>query len=210
MSKPSVLDRDQIKHAPYLLATRDLHVVMSEGDTLYARGFTSPAELGSHYDVVRVGDALVDPDDNRVLGYDGIFTGSGHVTRQGDPTTLIMTESTQESRAGDKLIPGGVEVPLDFTPSPPRVKTNGRIIAVSPWCHHHRPVRGGGGQSRRPRRPCAGQRARGVRHRSHRSRHRQEGVLQPRQVGREESRASVRTDRYLHGVQDLRQQSATV
>jgi len=31
MSKPSVLDRDQIKHAPYLLATRDLHVVMSEG-----------------------------------------------------------------------------------------------------------------------------------------------------------------------------------
>jgi len=131
MSKPSFLDRDQIKHAPYLLATRDLHVVMSEGDTLYARGFTSPAELGTHYNVVRVGEALIDPDDNRVLGYDGIFTGSGHVTRQGDPTTLVMTESTQESRAGDKLIAGGVEVPLDFIPSAPRVKTNGRIIAVS-------------------------------------------------------------------------------
>jgi hypothetical protein len=131
MSKPSVLDRDQIKHAPYLLATRDLHVVMSEGDTLYARGFASPAELGTHYNVVRVGEPLIDPDDNRFLGYDGIFTGSGHVTRQGDPTTLIMTESTQDSRAGDKLIPGGVEVPLDFTPSAPRVKTNGRIISVS-------------------------------------------------------------------------------
>jgi LysM repeat protein len=131
MSRPSVLDRDQVKHAPYLLATRDLHVVMSEGDTLYARGFTSPAELGTHYNVVRVGDPLIDPDDNRVVGYDGIFTGSGHVTRQGDPTTLIMTESTQESRAGDKLIPGGVEVPLDFIPSAPRTKTNGRIIAVS-------------------------------------------------------------------------------
>jgi LysM repeat protein len=131
MSKPTVLDRDQIKTAPYVLATRDLHVVMSEGDTVYARGFTSPAELGSHYNVVRVGDALIDPDDNRVLGYDGIFTGSGHVTRQGDPTTLIMTESTRESRAGDKLIPGGVDVPLDFIPSAPRVKTNGRIIAVA-------------------------------------------------------------------------------
>jgi hypothetical protein len=131
MSKPSVLDRDQIKHAPYLLATRDLHVVMSEGDTLYARGFTDPVELGTHYNVVRVGDPLIDPDDNRVLGYDGIFTGSGHVTRQGDPTTLIMTESARESRAGDKLIPGGVDVPLDFIPSAPRTKTNGRIIAVS-------------------------------------------------------------------------------
>jgi hypothetical protein len=131
MSKPAVLDRDQIKAAPYLLATRELHVVMSEGDTLYARGFTSPAELGSHYNVVRVGDPLIDPDDNRVLGYDGIFTGSGHVIRQGDPTTLIMTESARESRAGDKLIPGGVDVPLDFIPSAPRVKTNGRIIAVA-------------------------------------------------------------------------------
>jgi LysM repeat protein len=131
MSKPTVLDRDQIKHAPYLLATRDLHVVMSEGDTLYARGFTSPADLGTHYNVVRVGEPLIDPDDNRFLGYDGIYTGSGHVTRQGDPTTLIMTESTQDSRAGDKLIPGGVEVPLDFIPSAPRVKTNGRIISVS-------------------------------------------------------------------------------
>ncbi|HEY0748758.1 MAG TPA: LysM peptidoglycan-binding domain-containing protein [Steroidobacteraceae bacterium] len=131
MSKPSVLDRDQIKHAPYLLATRDLHVVMSEGDTLYARGFANPAELGTHYNVIRVGDALIDPDDHRVLGYDGIFTGSGHVTRQGDPTTLVMTESTRESRAGDKLIAGGVDVPLDFIPSAPRSMTNGRIIAVS-------------------------------------------------------------------------------
>jgi LysM repeat protein len=131
MSKPTVLDRDQIKAAPYVLATRDLHVIMSEGDTVYARGFTSPAELGTHYNVIRVGDPLIDPDDNRVLGYDGIFTGSGHVTRQGDPTTLIMTESARESRAGDKLIAGGVDVPLDFIPSAPRIKTNGRIIAVS-------------------------------------------------------------------------------
>jgi len=29
------------------------------------------------------------------------------------------------------LLPGGVDVPLDFIPSPPRVQTNGRIIAVS-------------------------------------------------------------------------------
>src|SRR5277367_2194152 len=31
MSKPSVLDKNEIKNAPYVLATRDLHVVMSEG-----------------------------------------------------------------------------------------------------------------------------------------------------------------------------------
>jgi LysM repeat protein len=131
MSKPSVLDQEQIKRAPYVLATRDLHVVMSEGNTLYARGFTGPVESGTHYNVIRIGEKLIDPDDNRLLGYNGIFTGAAHVTSGGDTVSLIMTESALETRAGDKLIPGGVDVPLDFIPSPPRVKTNGRIIAVS-------------------------------------------------------------------------------
>jgi LysM repeat protein len=131
MSKPSVLAQEQIKGAPYVLATRDMHVVMADGDTLYARGFSSPVELGTHYNVVRVGDALRDPDDDRVVGYDGIFTGSGHVTRGGDPVTLIMTESARETEAGDKLFAGGVDVPLDFIPSSPKTKINGRIMAVS-------------------------------------------------------------------------------
>jgi LysM repeat protein len=132
MSKPSVLAREQIKDAPYVLATRDMHVVMADGDTLYARGFSAPVEVGTHYNVVRVGDPLRDPDDgNRIVGYDGIFTGAGHVTRVGDPATLIMTESARETEAGDKLFVGGVDVPLDFIPSAPKVKTDGRIIAVS-------------------------------------------------------------------------------
>jgi LysM domain len=131
MSKPSVLTNEQIKVAPYVLATRDLHVAMSDGDTLYARGFTNPVELGTHYNMVRVGDALRDPDDNRIVGYDGIFTGAGHVTRGGDPVTLIMTESARETEPGDKLFAGGVDVPLDFIPSAPKVRTNGRIMSVS-------------------------------------------------------------------------------
>jgi hypothetical protein len=131
MSKPSVLTKEQIKTAPYVLATRDLHVAMSDGDTIYARGFTAPAVLGTHYNVVHVGDALIDPDDKHIVGYDGVYTGAGHVTRAGDPTTLLMTESTRETEPGDKLFAGGVEVPLDFIPSAPKTKTSGRIMAVS-------------------------------------------------------------------------------
>src|ERR1700678_1405766 len=131
MSKPSVLTKEQIKTAPYVLATRDLHVAMSEGDTVYARGFSDPAVLGTHYNVVHVGNPLVDPDEKRIVGYDGVFTGAGHVTRGGDPTTLLMTESVRETEPGDKLFAGGVDVPLDFIPSAPKTKTRGRIIAVS-------------------------------------------------------------------------------
>jgi hypothetical protein len=131
MSKPSVLSKEQIKGAPYVFATRDDHVALADGNTVYARGFTTPVQMGTHYNVVRVGDALRDPDDNRIVGYDGIFTASARVTRLGDPTTLIMTESARETELGDKLFAGGVDVPLDFIPSSPKVKVNGRIMAVS-------------------------------------------------------------------------------
>ena len=131
MSKPSVLSPEQIKGAPYVLASRDLHVAISDGDTVYARGFTAPVALGTHYNVVHVGEALRDPDDNRIVGYDGIFTGAGHVTRDGDPVTLVLTESARESVAGDKLFVGGVDVALDFIPSAPKSKITGRIMLVS-------------------------------------------------------------------------------
>lgn len=131
MSKPVVLTKEQISSAPYVVATRDMHVVMADGDTLYARGFSSPAALGTHYNVVRIGDPLRDPDDNRIVGYDGIYNGAGHVTRVGDPATLVMTDSVRETELGDKLFPGGVDVPLDFIPSSPKMNIDGRIMAVS-------------------------------------------------------------------------------
>ena len=135
---------------------------MSEGNTVYARGFTAPVELGAHYNLVRVGEPLRDPDDNRILGYNGVYTGTGHVTRGGDPATLIMTQSARETYPGDKLLPGDVDVPLDFMPSPPKMNIKGRIILVSDGVTRHRSVRGRGHQSRRSRRPAAGQRARGL------------------------------------------------
>ncbi len=130
MSKPSVLSSDQIKDAGYLLASRDDHEAIGEGMTIYVRKL-SDASIGNRYSIVHVGDVLRDPDDNAVLGYNGIYTGSGRITRSGDPTTLIMTDSARESETGDKVIPSNVDVALDFLPSPPRNDTTGRIIAVT-------------------------------------------------------------------------------
>ena len=130
MSKPTVLSDDQINSAGYLLASKDAHEAISEGNTIYARAMGAVA-VGTRYSVVHVGEALRDPDDNSILGYNGIYTGSGRVTRIGDPTSLIMTDSARESVAGDKVLPSNVDIALDFMPSPPHKVVDGRIIAVS-------------------------------------------------------------------------------
>lgn len=130
MSKPSLLSDEQIKAAGYVLSSRDDHEAISEGNTVYARGLGG-AEIGQRYSVVHIGDALRDPDDNALVGYNGIYAGTGRVTRTGDPTTMIMTDSARESEPGDKVMPGNVDVALDFMPSPPRKPVSGRIMAVS-------------------------------------------------------------------------------
>ena len=162
-----------------MLTTRDSHIIMADGNTVYARGFKGPVELGMHYNLVRVGVPLRDPDDNQILGYNGVFTGAGHVTRAGDPATLIMTESTRETYPGDKLFPGDVDVPLDFVPSSPRNLIKGQIMEVSDGVTRHRPVSSGRHQPRCSRRPGARQRARRV----------PEGRTRPRQ---RQARASIR------------------
>ncbi|NNM61319.1 MAG: LysM peptidoglycan-binding domain-containing protein [Steroidobacteraceae bacterium] len=131
MSRPSVLSREQIEHAPYILASLNDHAAIAEGNTIYARGFHGAQKPGAGYSVIHVGAPLRDPGNGKLLGYNGIYTGSARLTRGGDPTTLMMTQSVRESEPGDKLIPSHARVPLDFVPTAPQGRVNGRIIAVN-------------------------------------------------------------------------------
>ncbi len=129
MSKPSVLEKQEAKSLPYVLAPRDEHVVAGgPGSEVYAMGLTG--EQNSRYNIVRVGEALVDPDNGDVLGYQGIYTASGRVMRPGSPAKLELTESARETRAGDRLIGDSLDVPLDFVPHAPQQPVKGTIMSV--------------------------------------------------------------------------------
>jgi hypothetical protein len=128
MSKPSVLEKDQAKTLPYVLAARDSHLVTGAGNEIYVMNLS--AEQNSRYNIVHVGDPLVDPDDNDVIGYQGIYTGSGRVDRPGQPAKLILTQSARETREGDRLISDSLDVPLDFVPHAPDKTVAGSIISV--------------------------------------------------------------------------------
>ncbi len=131
MSKPSVLTREQIDHAPYVLASLNDHAAIAQGNTIYVRRLHGPAQVGTSYDVVHVGEPLRDPDSHEILGYNGIYTGTARLTRLGHPATLVMTRSARETEPGDRLVPSEVELPLDFEPRAPGESVSARIIAVN-------------------------------------------------------------------------------
>jgi LysM repeat protein len=129
MGRPTILDKEQVRTAPYLVAMRDGHLIGAAGNEVYARGLTDPTPE-SRYSIVHVGEPLRDPDTNDVIGYTGLYVGAGPIVTAGEPAKLRLSESTREALQGDKLFPQDVDVPLDFVPRAPEKDVDGAIVTV--------------------------------------------------------------------------------
>ena len=129
LSRPSLLTPEQVKDAPYVLAFRDQHEVGGTSNELYIRKLNG--SNNTRYSIVHVGPALRDPDDGKVIGYQGMYTGTALVSRaDGDITKAVLLDSARETLRGDKVLPSDNEVPLNFQPAAPRGNVKGQIIAV--------------------------------------------------------------------------------
>ena len=129
LSRPSLLTPEQIKDAPYVLAFRDQHEIAGQGNEVYIRNLT--AVNNSRYSIVHVGDPLRDPDDNSVVGYEGIYTGTALIAKSdGGITKAVLVDSARETLRGDKVLASDNDVPLNFQPMAPRGNVKGQIIAV--------------------------------------------------------------------------------
>ena len=129
LSSGVILEKSQADALPYILHTRGEHLIAAAGNEVYVRGMTVDT-VGARYSIVHVGDPLIDPDDNRLVGYHGILIGEGRVRRGGDPTTVALISTRREAVVGDRLLPEAVDAPLNFYPRTPSRNIDGRIIAV--------------------------------------------------------------------------------
>ncbi len=129
LSTGVILEKDQADSLPYIVDTRGEHLIAAAGNEVYVRRVSGDTP-GTRYNVVHIGDPLRDPDDNRLIGYEGLLVGEGVLTRGGDPATVALTDTNRETVKGDRLIPDTVDIPLNFFPRAPSTVIDGRIISV--------------------------------------------------------------------------------
>jgi hypothetical protein len=128
LSRPTLLTADEIRHAPYILAFRDMHQVAGSGNEVYVRNLT--ADENSRFNVMHVSDELRDPDDGRVLGYIGIYTATALVQRAGNPAKALLIDPARETLQGDRLLTPSDQGPANFMLKGPAGDVHGRILAV--------------------------------------------------------------------------------
>lgn len=130
LGRPTMLSKDEVKKGPYVVALRDDHVVGGPGSEVYARGVKDASE-NTRFNLVHVDEPLLDPATSKVLGYRGVYVGTGVVTGPGNPAKLLMHDTDREVLAGDKLYPEHVQLELDFLPRAPSSDVQGSAIVVS-------------------------------------------------------------------------------
>jgi LysM repeat protein len=128
LSRPTVLTKEQIKEAPYVLAFREKHLIGGAGNEIYVRDLNVPPN--TRFSVVHVGDALRDPDDGEIVGYMGHYTATASVMTTTNPAKAVLMDSERETLVGDKLIAADQDTPINFTLSAPPPNLEGRIISV--------------------------------------------------------------------------------
>ena len=127
LSRSVVLAESELETLPYIVAQRE-SLIGAAGNDVYVRGVDG--NVGSAYNVVHLGEPLVDPDDDTVLGFEGIFVGQGNLRATGDPSTLRLIETTREALIGDYLVSPEESLPANFLPRAPESAIDGRIISV--------------------------------------------------------------------------------
>jgi hypothetical protein len=128
LSRPAVLSKEQIKGAPHVLAFREGRMIGGAGNEVYVRNLK--ASQNSRFSIMRIGDEVVDPDNGDVLGYQGIYTATALVTREGEPAKAALSDPARETVEGDRLFSADTETPLNFMIRGPSTDVKGRIISV--------------------------------------------------------------------------------
>ena len=128
LARPLVIEPDGLDNAPTIVATQENRVILGAGNIAYVSGIgSSPEEI---WHVYRRGKPLVDPDNNRTVGFEAIFLGSARIKKEGDPATVEIVAARQEIGKGDKLVSAGRPEVINYAPHAPSGQIRGRVMSI--------------------------------------------------------------------------------
>ena len=128
LTHPLVIEEGGLEKAPRIVATEENRVHLGPGAVAYVSGLGNSKE--TTWQIFRPGRALVDPETQQSLGIEAVYLGTGLVVRAGEPATVRIISIAQEISTGDRLIPLGEPVIVQYVPRAPSVLVRGRIIGL--------------------------------------------------------------------------------
>ena len=127
LSQPRVVPQGAFDDAPFILGSNAERVVLGAGDDAFATGGKAGV---THWNVLRPGKTLKDPESGEVLGYEVEYLGDARTLVEGAPQKIRITQSAQEILPRDKLVEADNSATFEYIPHAPEGQVSGRIISA--------------------------------------------------------------------------------
>ena len=130
LSRPQVIDQEQLGRAAYIISSVDSHLINSINDKLYVRKLDTSSGSG-RYQIFRPDKPIFDPATNELLGYQALYVGESKLLLGGDPASLRVTNSVREILRNDRVLPlDNTDFERDFFPRPPAAYVRGEVVSL--------------------------------------------------------------------------------
>jgi len=132
LSRPTVVDKNEMRNWPYVVSSYEQHLVAGPGNKVYIKGLDANSNT-TEYSVYREGPAYYSKPNQRgkILGYESIYVGEVVIEKFGELSSGIVVQAEREMLNGDRLISQSEkDISSDFIPRSPDNAVNGSIISV--------------------------------------------------------------------------------
>lgn len=150
LDEPAIVGEKDFELAPRIVATLENKVILSRSDRAYARGTASQPLVDNKtkvtaFRVFREAVPLKDPVSGLVLGYEARFIGravlmrgesveqttvDGKTQSERVPATIDITDSKEEIRVGDRLLPEQPRQFSSYVPRAPKDPVFANVVSV--------------------------------------------------------------------------------
>ncbi|MBB3224538.1 hypothetical protein FHS02_005403 [Massilia umbonata] len=131
LAQPLIVEEDELKDAPRIVATAGNRVFLGKDDKAYVRGNLKGA---TSFQVFRPGKALTDPVTRAVIGQEAHYLGTLALQKEAGPGadvhTFIVTGAREEMGVGDQLMRTEPVPMQSYVPHPPAQPVEARVLAI--------------------------------------------------------------------------------
>ncbi|NRR32601.1 LysM peptidoglycan-binding domain-containing protein [Oxalobacteraceae bacterium] len=131
LTQPLIIEADELKSAPRVIALQENHVFIGKDDKAYVRG---DLKGGTSFQVFRQPVPLKDPITKAVIGYEAFYLGTlklqTEAAKGSEVHTFIVAGAKEEMGVGDQLMQMPPTPMRNYVPHPPEQKVAARVVAV--------------------------------------------------------------------------------
>jgi hypothetical protein len=131
LTQPLIVEADELKSAPRIVAADEARVILGKNDRAYVRGDLKGV---TSFQVFRPGTPLRDPGTKQIIGYEAAYLGNVKLQRaaraENEAHVFMVIGGKEEMSVGDRLLPVPPAPIVNYVPHPPETPVDARVVSI--------------------------------------------------------------------------------